>query len=73
MPPGSTADDSPAMPDTIDAPNPADPVPAPDNSPAAALAYPSSVLLPAADPVAAALLAEAADGAGTVEIGRAHV
>ena len=71
MPPGSTADDSPALPDTIDAPNPGDPVPAPNNSPAAALAQPSSVLLPSADPVAAALLAEAADGAGTAVAGTA--
>ena len=74
MPPGSTIDDSQAMPDPIDGRGQDDPVPAPDSSPAAALANPAnpaSVLLLAADPVAAALLAEAADGAGTIMAGTA--
>ena len=71
MPPGSTTDDSQAMPDPIMARSQDDPVPAPDNSPAAALANPASVRLLAADPVAAALRAEAADGAGTIVAGTA--
>ena len=66
MPAGSTRDDGLAVPDPVDARGQDIPVPAPDSGLAATLANPASVTLLAADPVAVALPAQAADGASTV-------